>query len=89
MRQKVKAVYFSDSEEEILEWLEGKGAFSKYIKGLIRRDIRTEKEGVDPRIVDMVTQALEIRLAGRFVATNISAPGMGSEVDSSLLAGIF
>jgi hypothetical protein len=88
MRQKIKAVYFSDSEAEILEWVEGKNSFSGYIKDLVRLDMEIEEKGVDPRVKAMVAQMLDSRLAG--MATNTKTPITGGDVEvDSLLAGIF
>ena len=94
MRQ-IKCLSFNDNEAEMLDWVKKQGRFSRYIKGLIRRDIRTEKEGVDPRLAELVKRMLDAQLAGRTVATpmatNVKTPvtGGGEEIDKRLLAGLF
>lgn len=88
--RQLRGVSFNDSEADMLRWAEKQGTFSRYVKKLIHRDIRTEKEGVDPRMAELIAQMLDSRLAGKLAAaTNINAPGEGAEVDPSLLMGVF
>jgi hypothetical protein len=79
MKKKIKAVYFSDCPEDlrVLQWVEGKGNFSRYVRELIQADMRGE---LDPRIVAKIDKLLEQKLAGK-------VPG-GKELEPDYLKGM-
>lgn len=91
MHVKTKAVYFNEDEKDLLDWAEKQSNFSKYIKSLIVRDIQTEKDGIDPRMVEMVERMLETKLAGKVATENkkTAPPREGAEVEHDLIKNVF
>jgi len=52
-KRKRKVAYFNELlENELLEWAERSGNFSKYIKKLIKDDMDKEKTGLDPKLIE-------------------------------------
>lgn len=82
----IKTVSFNADETDLLGWVEanaGRGGFSPFIKGLIRRAMRPNE--VDPAIVNVIERLVNERLGRK------EAPpeGGAAEIREDQLKGLF
>lgn len=70
--REVKQVSFGKKDEKLLEFLEDKGAFSKYVKKLIMAEIERVEEAKQPKLVQVaptmeekVDEILELLKSGK------------------------
>jgi hypothetical protein len=68
MGRKIKPVYFSkEKDRSLLEYIQQLPNFSDWVKQQIRRELESQKTGIDPELKSVIEHLLEAKLAGRVV----------------------
>lgn len=78
-KQKIKPVYFTSQEANLLAYAEDIPNFSRWVKNKIANEIEIKKSGIDPELIEIVDRLLETKLAGRALA---SLTGQADEGDN-------